>query len=265
MKKQHSRLLISCQYNYTPMNDFTFSWLFLPQSETMQGFRSPRLKGNNTRTSINNFGYISVLEINDLIERDAGMYSCAISWNKGHARDIISVKVILSSNKTCEKNELRCKSGGCLPKSYWCDHVDNCPDGSDEDHCDDPCFDGFKCFNGRCIDRKLVCDRLHLNNCGDWSDEHKCEIRISAIQLISDKYQAKSNSLEAAHQMLWVSISCGCSVLICFAIAAGLWRLAMMYDLQTMAPTLTKSSIFEMLRKEDQAEEDVKKCCFEEI
>jgi hypothetical protein len=39
----------------------------------------------------------------------------------------------------------------------------------------------------------------------------------------------------------------------------------MMYDLQTMAPTLTKSSIFEMLRKEDQAEDDVRKCCFEEI
>ena len=32
----------------------------------------------------------------------------------------------------CEENEVKCKTGFCLPRRLVCDSFDNCGDGSDE-------------------------------------------------------------------------------------------------------------------------------------
>lgn len=40
--------------------------------------------------------------------------------------------------KDCNENQFKCKDGQCVDKAWVCDHVEDCPDGSDEeaDICD---------------------------------------------------------------------------------------------------------------------------------
>lgn len=88
-------------------------------------------------------------------------------------------------------------SGGCIPKTWECDHEADCQDGSDEhEHCGESYLprkirfvfkiaffvitgpvtcaaDTFTCNNGRCLDKNMRCNLV--DDCGDLSDEFGCQ------------------------------------------------------------------------------------------
>ncbi|XP_047488646.1 low-density lipoprotein receptor-related protein 1-like [Penaeus chinensis] len=76
----------------------------------------------------------------------------------------------------CPADQFECSSGFCIPYSYSCDGVAECPDGSDEDekYCvSRTCRDGyFSCGNGPCVPLQSVCDRHP--NCPNFQDEKNC-------------------------------------------------------------------------------------------
>ncbi|EJW71504.1 hypothetical protein WUBG_17589 [Wuchereria bancrofti] len=70
---------------------------------------------------------------------------------------------------------MKCDDGTCIPEHRWCDRRRDCPNASDEIHCENypnrrECspFE-FECSNSVCIPRKFICDGD--NDCGDNSDE----------------------------------------------------------------------------------------------
>jgi len=71
----------------------------------------------------------------------------------------------------CVSTEFRCSNGKCIDRRWVCDRQDDCGDLSDESGC--PCRRyQFQCDNGRCQDRNWVCDGT--DDCGDGSDERNC-------------------------------------------------------------------------------------------
>ncbi|XP_069137842.1 G-protein coupled receptor GRL101-like [Argopecten irradians] len=80
---------------------------------------------------------------------------------------------------SCPVTHRHCRSGQCVPRGSWCDYFRDCPDGSDEDSCDRPqrCRgDEFRCKNGQCISKEMVCYKgLHSDKrgCMDGSNLHK--------------------------------------------------------------------------------------------
>lgn len=94
--------------------------------------------------------------------------------------------------KVCGVDEFTCRSasGECVPLTWMCDDNPDCSDGSDEKACsklrdffkmidfkeivlDETCrSDEFTCKNGKCIQKKWICDLD--NDCGDGSDEKDC-------------------------------------------------------------------------------------------
>lgn len=92
----------------------------------------------------------------------------------------------------CEIGFSKCKSGQCIPKEWWCDYINDCPDHSDEMQCENYQFscpsDEFTCDNGQCIaneyrcfltadSRKGCADKSNLKNCSIWKcekDQIKC-------------------------------------------------------------------------------------------
>ncbi|XP_072037031.1 uncharacterized protein [Amphiura filiformis] len=66
------------------------------------------------------------------------------------------------------------QTGECIPVTYFCDFVEDCRYGSDEE-CEFPVcsYYDFTCDNGQCINSKQRCDLVP--DCIDGSDEHDCE------------------------------------------------------------------------------------------
>lgn len=80
----------------------------------------------------------------------------------------------------CQKEEYVCDNQKCIDKSWVCDRIDDCGDGSDEKDCDggnskisgistNSICKEFKCSNGACLPFANVCDGKV--DCSDRSDE----------------------------------------------------------------------------------------------
>lgn len=79
-----------------------------------------------------------------------------------------------SDESHCQCNtthQFVCKNKFCKPLFWVCDNVNDCGDGSDEEGCSCPA-DTFKCSNGKCLPQSQQCDGK--DNCGDGSDEASC-------------------------------------------------------------------------------------------
>ena len=71
--------------------------------------------------------------------------------------------------------DFHCNSGECISKSWQCDYVKDCLDGSDELNCGTKTCGSnmFQCKTGTCITKSWECDGDI--DCVDGSDEHdKC-------------------------------------------------------------------------------------------
>uniref|UniRef100_A0A8D2ECW6 SCO-spondin n=1 Tax=Theropithecus gelada TaxID=9565 RepID=A0A8D2ECW6_THEGE len=71
----------------------------------------------------------------------------------------------------CGPFEFRCGSGECIPRGWRCDQEEDCPDGSDERGCEEPCAPhNAPCARGpHCVSPEQLCDGVR--QCPDGSDE----------------------------------------------------------------------------------------------
>ncbi|XP_030081736.1 modular serine protease-like [Drosophila hydei] len=89
---------------------------------------------------------------------------------------------------TCTSNEFRCLDGSCIDKQLLCDGKKDCPDSSDEvfSACYDETCSGFRCSYGGCINLNLMCN--NVTDCWDASDENKyiCSSESTMIELLTE-------------------------------------------------------------------------------
>ncbi|XP_031621632.1 uncharacterized protein LOC116339738 [Contarinia nasturtii] len=75
----------------------------------------------------------------------------------------------------CLKNEFQCKDQTCIPSSWQCDNIKDCPNAEDEVNCSFCEENEFKCIGSdKCIPEKWHCDQYE--DCPDASDEQDCEL-----------------------------------------------------------------------------------------
>lgn len=75
-------------------------------------------------------------------------------------------------DETCRSEEFTCGNGRCIQRRWVCDQDDDCGDNSDESHCSPIACDSelkFRCSDGACITKKWKCDGE--KDCADGSDE----------------------------------------------------------------------------------------------
>ncbi|GAB1603853.1 MAM and LDL-receptor class A domain-containing protein 2-like isoform X2, partial [Argonauta hians] len=79
--------------------------------------------------------------------------------------------------QSCPADMYTCSNKECIKTSYWCNKMQDCTDGSDEQNCRETqageCNDDqFQCNDGECIDAYEVCDGIQ--HCKDGKDERNC-------------------------------------------------------------------------------------------
>lgn len=84
----------------------------------------------------------------------------------------------------CKVNELNCNNGQCIDKSFFCDGLKQCSDGSDEpDSCRNSCFKYLQLTAP-----EKICDGIR--NCFDKSDETSNLCHNSTCKL-NNSYKCK--------------------------------------------------------------------------
>jgi len=79
------------------------------------------------------------------------------------------------ADQTCTPDEFSCDNGRCIQKRWLCDREDDCGDASDERDCPDHACDPdseFICGDGYCVSKRWRCDGDV--DCPDASDERGC-------------------------------------------------------------------------------------------
>lgn len=261
--------VLTCQSSRDPLSrrqplttDLTF--LFLPFRQKV-----PRKMVPDLSTSIRRKDATTLeMELKSLSKSDEGTYACVKHWgSQTRLGDQVTLDLYVSTaNQTkCQQNHFRCTTGECLLMQFRCDHLDNCPDGSDEDECGELCFDKFRCRNGRCLDQIVRCDRMYTNNCGDWSDEFGC---YDTEDSKSDKTKIRKSQhqleMEAYRMTLFVAIGCLSSVIGCLVIIFCVCNHIRNNELrQARKVSNPREEGFQQKRKRDEVSERIKKDAFE--
>ena len=72
----------------------------------------------------------------------------------------------------CSDNQFKCTNGECVKKNLLCDGDYACKDGSDEENCACP-TNKFQCKGGGCLPATALCDDTKEDGC-DGEDEINC-------------------------------------------------------------------------------------------
>ncbi|KAJ8019651.1 Low-density lipoprotein receptor-related protein 2 [Holothuria leucospilota] len=128
--------------------------------------------------------YVQYLDIpNPCGDNNGGCsHLCLISEGRGYSCACPDSFELASDNKTCNalchSYEFLCADQSkCIPSYFYCDHINDCADGSDEpDNCGlRHCGRGlFQCDGTTCLPPLAICDGVE--QCNDRSDESECDM-----------------------------------------------------------------------------------------
>lgn len=102
-------------------------------------------------------------------------------------RNITTTTIASTTLKVvCPEDHFQCKNGRCITKEWFCDHEDDCGDGSDEKvpNCNITCSgEQFHCKTGKprsCLPSRWRCDGDA--DCSDGSDEQNCTCSVNEFR-----------------------------------------------------------------------------------
>ncbi|KAK9510407.1 hypothetical protein O3M35_005202 [Rhynocoris fuscipes] len=87
---------------------------------------------------------------------------------------IFSTKWRIKDCSDCTERSLFCDNADCIKMDNWCDGVNHCSDGSDENNCCSQNSRRLQCKNSyyNCFEKFQLCDGI--NDCSDRTDELYC-------------------------------------------------------------------------------------------
>ncbi|XP_052213293.1 low-density lipoprotein receptor-related protein 2-like [Dreissena polymorpha] len=134
----------------------------------------------------------AILNVQDMIEADAGVYYCKGLINGRSQQRYFSL--VFDPQLGSKQCEVSCTDGTCIVQTQLCDGSNNCEDGKDEFNCLDSASGNTElaendaylavrpqlgskqcevsCTDGTCIVQTQLCDGS--NNCEDGKDEFNC-------------------------------------------------------------------------------------------